>query len=77
MNEKYLFLRSFEKDVFKKIRELMIEVIVATDMKFHFHHLENSKKLEGNLNMDDFETFKSVSGLILHTTDLSHTAKLS
>lgn len=55
----------------------MIEVIVATDMKFHFHHLENSKKLKDDLDIKDFETFKSISGLILHTTDLSHTAKTS
>jgi len=55
----------------------MIEVIVATDMKFHFHHLENSEKLKENLDLNEFETFKSVAGLILHTTDLSHTSKKS
>ena len=46
-------------------------------MKFHFHHLENSKKLTESLDLNDFETLKSISGLILHTTDLSHTSKES
>ena len=71
----FQFFRDLEKEKFKQIREFMIEVVVATDMKFHFHHIENSKKLGEGFDIENFENLKSISGLILHTTDLSHASK--
>lgn len=61
-----------------KVREIIIESIVATDMKFHFKHIENANKfLETSVGLQDFKVLKYLCSLILHCTDLSHATKKS
>lgn len=58
------------------MRELIIEAIVATDMKFHFKHIENAKEfLEKQVDFRSFKNVKYLCSLALHCTDLSHAAK--
>lgn len=60
------------------MRELIIEAIVATDMKFHFKHIDNAKKfLEQEIDYTEFRTVKYLCSLLLHCTDLSHATKES
>lgn len=66
------------KEEYKEVRERVIELIIATDMKFHGQHLDNYKKLK-NEEQDYFseDNFNKMCGLILHAADLGHTAKTS
>lgn len=61
---------SFEN--FKEFRQLVIEIVLATDMSFHFAQLKNMKNL---MSLGDtIDKTKSLS-LIVHCADISHPTK--
>ena len=67
---------NFIVEDFKHLREFIIEIILATDMKYHFNHIEHVKNLiDENSTFDSKEELFVLSGLILHTADLSAPTK--
>jgi len=48
-DEKYNIFKNFEKDDYKHVREHLIQLVFATDMKFHFSNLS---KLKGRLGTE-------------------------
>lgn len=72
-------LKSLKKSEILKLREFVIELILATDMKFHFHHMSHYKQMKQN-NKFDFQDQKQIidiSGLLLHSADLCHASKMT
>lgn len=66
-------LQNLSRDEFRELRTLIIDMVLATDMSFHFQQLKNMKNL---LTLADpvVEKTKALS-LVLHCCDISHPAK--
>lgn len=74
--EEYNFLSEFSKEDYKRFREVMIHVILATDMSKHFADLG---KLKARVAADDFSPSSNDKMLCLdmaiHLADISNTTK--
>ncbi|XP_076458789.1 putative 3',5'-cyclic phosphodiesterase pde-1 isoform X2 [Babylonia areolata] len=65
-------VNSLSKEEFREFRTLVIDMVLATDMSFHFQQIKNMKNL---LSMpENIEKSKALS-LVLHCADISHPAK--
>ena len=75
-HEEYNILEKFNKEDFKKLREIMIHVILATDMSKHFADLG---KFKSRLAAEDFKPEGNDKMLCLdmtiHLADISNTSK--
>ena len=66
-------LQNLSKEEFREFRSLVIDMVLATDMSFHFQQLKNMKNLL-SLAEPSVDKSKAVS-LVLHCCDISHPAK--
>lgn len=66
-------LQSFSTEEYREFRSLVIDMVLATDMSFHFQQLKNMKSI---LSLGENNVDKSkVLSLVLHCCDISHPAK--
>ncbi|XP_034949629.1 calcium/calmodulin-dependent 3',5'-cyclic nucleotide phosphodiesterase 1-like [Chelonus insularis] len=71
--EEFNILRNLSKEDYRKFRSLVIDMVLATDMSFHFQQLKNMKTL---LAVAEPVVDKSkVISLVLHCCDISHPSK--
>lgn len=67
-------LQNLSRDEFREFRTLVIDMVLATDMSFHFQQLKNMRSLL-SLAEPGVDKSKAVS-LVLHCCDISHPAKV-
>ena len=78
LTEECNFLSRLSKDQFNEFRSVMIQLVLATDMKYHFEH---TSKFKTKLQSDGYqpgcerEDTRFVLGLALHTADIANPAK--
>ncbi|CAH0726159.1 unnamed protein product, partial [Brenthis ino] len=66
-------LQNLSRDEFREFRTLVIDMVLATDMSFHFQQLKNMRSL---LSLAEPTVDKSkAASLVLHCCDISHPAK--
>ncbi|XP_062524342.1 dual specificity calcium/calmodulin-dependent 3',5'-cyclic nucleotide phosphodiesterase 1A isoform X1 [Bombyx mori] len=71
--EEYNILQNLSRDEFREFRTLVIDMVLATDMSFHFQQLKNMRSL---LSLAEPTIDKSkATSLVLHCCDISHPAK--
>lgn len=66
-------LQNLSRDEYRELRTLIIDMVLATDMSFHFQQLKNMKNLL-TLEAPQVDKSKALS-LVLHCCDISHPAK--
>lgn len=65
-------LSNLSKEEYREFRNLVIDMVLATDMSFHFQQIKNMKSM---LSMpENIDKSKALS-LVLHCADISHPAK--
>ncbi|GAB1600838.1 dual specificity calcium/calmodulin-dependent 3',5'-cyclic nucleotide phosphodiesterase 1A isoform X9 [Argonauta hians] len=70
--EELNILTGLSKEEYREFRALMIDMVLATDMSYHFQQIKNMKNM---LTLTDgIEKSKALS-LVLHCADISHPAK--
>ncbi|XP_026726779.1 calcium/calmodulin-dependent 3',5'-cyclic nucleotide phosphodiesterase 1 isoform X1 [Trichoplusia ni] len=72
-DEECNLLQNLSREEFREFRTLVIDMVLATDMSFHFQQLKNMRSLL-SLAEPTVDKSKAVS-LILHCCDISHPAK--
>lgn len=66
-------LQNLSREQFRELRTLIIDMVLATDMSYHFQQLKNMKNL---LTLAEPVVDKSKAmSLVLHCCDISHPAK--
>ncbi|KAK6623054.1 Calcium/calmodulin-dependent 3',5'-cyclic nucleotide phosphodiesterase 1C [Polyplax serrata] len=66
-------LQNLSRDEYREFRSLVIDMVLATDMSYHFQQLKNMKNL---LSLAEPGVDKSkAASLVLHCCDISHPAK--
>ncbi|XP_069108249.1 dual specificity calcium/calmodulin-dependent 3',5'-cyclic nucleotide phosphodiesterase 1A-like [Argopecten irradians] len=70
---------NLSREEFREFRNLVIDMVLATDMSFHFQQIKNMKNLMAMPEKDRIKKFcidksKALS-LVLHCADISHPAK--
>ncbi|XP_055681496.1 dual specificity calcium/calmodulin-dependent 3',5'-cyclic nucleotide phosphodiesterase 1-like isoform X8 [Lutzomyia longipalpis] len=66
-------LQNLTRDEFRELRSLVIDMVLATDMSFHFQQIKNMRNL---LTLGDPQVDKSKAlAMVLHCCDISHPAK--
>lgn len=65
--------QNLSRDEFREFRTLVIDMVLATDMSFHFQQLKNMRNLV-SLAEPSVDKSKALS-LVLHTCDISHPSK--
>ncbi|KAL7041336.1 hypothetical protein ACKWTF_000731 [Chironomus riparius] len=66
-------LQNLSRDEYRELRTLIIDMVLATDMSFHFQQLKNMRNL---LTLAEPSVDKSKAmALVLHCCDISHPAK--
>lgn len=73
-DEECNILQNLSRDEFREFRTLVIDMVLATDMSFHFQQLKNMRSLL-SLAEPGVDKSKAVS-LVLHCCDISHPAKV-
>ncbi|KAK7494488.1 hypothetical protein BaRGS_00014380, partial [Batillaria attramentaria] len=63
---------NLSKEEYRDFRTLVIDMVLATDMSYHFQQIKNMKNLLGM--PENIEKSKALS-LVLHCADISHPAK--
>ncbi|XP_056010969.1 dual specificity calcium/calmodulin-dependent 3',5'-cyclic nucleotide phosphodiesterase 1A-like isoform X15 [Ostrea edulis] len=71
-SEEANILNHLSREEYREFRALVIEMVMATDMSFHFQQLKNMKNLLGM--PENIDKQKALS-LVLHCADISHPAK--
>ncbi|CAB3230473.1 unnamed protein product [Arctia plantaginis] len=72
-DEECNILQNLSREEFREFRTLVIDMVLATDMSFHFQQLKNMRSL---LTLAEPTVDKSkAASLILHCCDISHPAK--
>ncbi|XP_061164404.1 dual specificity calcium/calmodulin-dependent 3',5'-cyclic nucleotide phosphodiesterase 1A-like isoform X2 [Saccostrea echinata] len=71
-SEEANILNHLSREEYREFRSLVIEMVMATDMSFHFQQLKNMKNLLGM--PENIDKQKALS-LVLHCADISHPAK--
>ncbi|KAJ8726604.1 hypothetical protein PYW07_001302 [Mythimna separata] len=72
-DEECNLLQNLSREEFREFRTLVIDMVLATDMSFHFQQLKNMRSL---LTLAEPTVDKSkAASLILHCCDISHPAK--
>lgn len=73
-DEECNLLQNLSREEFREFRTLVIDMVLATDMSFHFQQLKNMRSL---LSLAEPTVDKSkAASLILHCCDISHPAKV-
>lgn len=73
-DEECNILQNLSREEFREFRTLVIDMVLATDMSFHFQQLKNMRSL---LTLAEPTVDKSkAASLILHCCDISHPAKV-
>ncbi|CAK1602762.1 unnamed protein product [Parnassius mnemosyne] len=72
-DEECNILQNLSRDEFREFRTLVIDMVLATDMSFHFQQLKNMRSLL-SLAEPTVDKSKAMS-LVLHSCDISHPAK--
>ncbi|XP_033606837.1 calcium/calmodulin-dependent 3',5'-cyclic nucleotide phosphodiesterase 1A isoform X3 [Cryptotermes secundus] len=72
-DEECNILQNLSREEFREFRTLVIDMVLATDMSFHFQQLKNMKNLL-TLAEPSVDKSKALS-LVLHCCDISHPAK--
>ncbi|XP_059174734.1 dual specificity calcium/calmodulin-dependent 3',5'-cyclic nucleotide phosphodiesterase 1A-like isoform X4 [Physella acuta] len=70
--EEHNILCNLSKEEYREFRTLVIDMVLATDMSFHFQQIKNMKSL---LGMPENIEKSKVLSLVLHCADISHPAK--
>lgn len=66
-------LSNLSREEYRELRSLIIDMVLSTDMSFHFQQLKNMRNL---LTMSEATVDKSKAlALVLHCCDISHPAK--
>lgn len=66
-------LSHLSREEYRELRTLIIDMVLSTDMSFHFQQLKNMKNL---LTLNEATVDKSKAlALVLHCCDISHPAK--
>ncbi|XP_059220675.1 dual specificity calcium/calmodulin-dependent 3',5'-cyclic nucleotide phosphodiesterase 1 isoform X6 [Stomoxys calcitrans] len=66
-------LSNLSREEYRELRTLIIDMVLSTDMSFHFQQLKNMKNL---LTLNEATVDKSKAlALVLHCCDISHPAK--
>ncbi|XP_058984692.1 dual specificity calcium/calmodulin-dependent 3',5'-cyclic nucleotide phosphodiesterase 1-like isoform X3 [Musca domestica] len=66
-------LSNLSREEYRELRTLVIDMVLSTDMSFHFQQLKNMKNL---LTLNEATVDKSKAlALVLHCCDISHPAK--
>lgn len=72
-DEECNILQNLSRDEFREFRTLVIDMVLATDMSFHFQQLKNMRAM---LTLAEPVVDKSkAASLVLHCCDISHPAK--
>ncbi|XP_049829381.1 dual specificity calcium/calmodulin-dependent 3',5'-cyclic nucleotide phosphodiesterase 1-like isoform X2 [Schistocerca gregaria] len=72
-DEECNILQNLSREEFREFRTLVIDMVLATDMSFHFQQLKNMRNL---LTLAEASVDKSKAlSLVLHCCDISHPAK--
>ncbi|KAI8125286.1 5'-cyclic nucleotide phosphodiesterase 1, Calcium/calmodulin-dependent 3' [Lucilia cuprina] len=66
-------LSNLSREEYRELRTLIIDMVLSTDMSFHFQQLKNMKNLL-TLNEATIDKSKALA-LVLHCCDISHPAK--
>ncbi|XP_037958873.1 calcium/calmodulin-dependent 3',5'-cyclic nucleotide phosphodiesterase 1A [Teleopsis dalmanni] len=66
-------LSNLSREEYRELRTLIIDMVLSTDMSFHFQQLKNMRNLL-TLNEATVDKSKALS-LVLHCCDISHPAK--
>lgn len=79
--DEYNIFSSLSREEYKEIRNLVVDMVISTDMSFHNQQLKNMKSLiaiassDSHYNKTNVDLkFKALS-FILHCCDISHPAK--
>jgi len=78
MQDDMNFLRSLSREQYMELRDTVIQIVLGTDMKFHFEHYT---KFKTKMSSDTFqpgcerEDVKFLLSVSLHTADISNPAK--
>ncbi|XP_052235980.1 dual specificity calcium/calmodulin-dependent 3',5'-cyclic nucleotide phosphodiesterase 1A-like isoform X4 [Dreissena polymorpha] len=71
-DEESNIINNLSKEEYREFRNLVIDMVLATDMSYHFQQIKNMKNL---LSMpENIDKSKALS-LVLHCADISHPAK--
>ncbi|CAG5126986.1 unnamed protein product, partial [Candidula unifasciata] len=70
--EEHNILCNLSTEEYREFRTLVIDMVLATDMSFHFQQIKNMKAL---LGMPENIEKSKVLSLVLHCADISHPAK--
>ncbi|XP_053212283.1 dual specificity calcium/calmodulin-dependent 3',5'-cyclic nucleotide phosphodiesterase 1A-like isoform X2 [Panonychus citri] len=67
-------LVNLNKEEYRELRTLVIDMVLATDMSSHFQQIKTMKSLLSNTNEFTVDKSKALS-LVLHCCDISHPSK--
>ncbi|KAJ8320160.1 hypothetical protein KUTeg_001747, partial [Tegillarca granosa] len=70
--EEHNILSNLSREEYREFRALVIDMVLATDMSFHFQQIKNMKNL---LSMPENIDKPKALSLVLHCADISHPAK--
>ncbi|XP_072034774.1 dual specificity calcium/calmodulin-dependent 3',5'-cyclic nucleotide phosphodiesterase 1A-like isoform X2 [Amphiura filiformis] len=65
-------LQNLGKEEFNELRNLVVDMVLATDMSFHFQQI---KHIKSNVNSQDSVDKSKALALAIHCADISHPAK--
>ncbi|XP_063412455.1 dual specificity calcium/calmodulin-dependent 3',5'-cyclic nucleotide phosphodiesterase 1A-like isoform X3 [Mytilus trossulus] len=71
-NDDSNILSNLSREEFKEFRNLVIDMVLATDMSFHFQQIKN---LKGLLSMPESIDKAKALSMVLHCADIGHPAK--
>jgi calcium/calmodulin-dependent 3',5'-cyclic nucleotide phosphodiesterase len=72
LNDSCNILNELDRDQYKEFRQLVIEIVLATDMSFHFAQLKNMKNV---MNLGETIDKTRALSLIIHCADIGHPSK--
>ncbi|XP_018653649.1 putative calcium/calmodulin-dependent 3,5-cyclic nucleotide phosphodiesterase [Schistosoma mansoni] len=70
--EEFSILTGLEADQYKEFRQLVIDMVLCTDMSLHFQQIKNMKTM---ISMPESIDKTKALSLIVHCADISHPAK--
>ncbi|CAH8867363.1 unnamed protein product [Trichobilharzia szidati] len=70
--EEFSILSGLDPDQYKEFRQLVIDMVLCTDMSLHFQQIKNMKSM---ISMPESIDKTKALSLIVHCADISHPAK--
>ena len=81
MQDEYNFLRHLSREQFRELRDVVVQVVLGTDLRFHFEHYTKFKtKVASDAFLLGSATREDIKFLLLiavHTADIANPAKPS